>query len=138
VNTVICSIRLCSDLLVDYRVGRIRAIFQLREREVKHLDIPKDKPLPSHLAYVEWFTPFPDTSEPHHRQYKLSYSRVAGGTLASVVDVSSIVSSIHLLPRFGRICERKWTSSNVLDKCTTFYVNSFGNHDRDIHDLLSQ
>ena len=114
---VICTLPLCAHLLLDYRIGCVRAVFQLRERDIKHLDIPKDKPLPSHLAYVEWFTPFPDTPEPHHHQYKLSYSLVAGGKLASVVDVSSIVSSIHLLHRFGQICERRWTSSNVLDLC---------------------
>ena len=87
------------------------------------------------MAYVEWYTPF-TTPERHHRQYKVRPLWVEGGVSASIVDVSDVVSSIHLLPKFGPVCNRDSTSSNVLDRCDTFYVNSFGNHDRDIHDIL--
>jgi hypothetical protein len=97
---------------------------------------PSDRP--QHLAYIDWYTDFPRHSEPYHRQFKVSPAPApGGGNLASIVPVTSIVSSVHLLPRFGSTpCNRDWTTSNVLDQCTQFFVNSFGDHDRDIHDLL--
>jgi hypothetical protein len=85
------------------------------------------------MAYVEWYTSFTANPERYHQQYKIRPTFVDGGVSASIVDISDIVVSISLLPKFGPVCDQTWTSSNVLDLCDTFYVNSFGNHDRDIH-----
>ncbi|KAH7904086.1 hypothetical protein BJ138DRAFT_1019618, partial [Hygrophoropsis aurantiaca] len=43
----------------------------------------------------------------------------------SVVPVASLRRSIHLIPKFGPIAPREWTSSNVLEQCSTFFVNCF-------------
>jgi hypothetical protein len=101
----------------------------------------RDIPLaerPDYLAYVDWYTPFSREPERHHRQFKIAPSPApGGGNLASVVPLSWIVSSVYLIPKFGPVCNRYWKSSTVLDQCPQFYVNSFGDHDRDIHDLLN-
>jgi hypothetical protein len=78
-----------------------------------------------HLAYVEWFSSFPSTPDRNHGLYKVTRSFMDGKRLTSVIEVSSIRRSIHLFPKFGRIAPRHWTSNNVLDECTTFFVNAF-------------
>ena len=93
---------------------------------------------PKHLAYVHWFSNFPRSPDSSHQQFKITQSLApGGGNLASVVPITSIVSSVHLLPKFGEIAPRHWTSSNVLDNAQSFYVNSFGDHDQDIHDIIN-
>ncbi|KAJ4475630.1 hypothetical protein J3R30DRAFT_3224255, partial [Lentinula aciculospora] len=113
------------ELTVDTRVAQVRLVFTIPEKISKTLfaDIPK-KDQPHHLAYVEWFTSFPSNPDPNHRLYKVSHCEVEGGHLASVVDIQRLVRSIHLFPRFGRVANRNWTSSSVLDECKSFFVNS--------------
>ncbi|KAJ7060713.1 hypothetical protein C8F01DRAFT_988391, partial [Mycena amicta] len=81
-------------------------------------------PPPRHLAYVEWFSPFSNAPEAWHHFYKIKRSMRNGDRDASIVPVSCIRRSIHLLPKFGPIAPKEWTSSNVLDLCPTFFVNS--------------
>lgn len=120
---------------LDTRVARIRLVFTLPEKIASSLfaDVPQED-RPYHLAYVEWFTPFPANSDPNHRLYKVSHCEVEGGRLASVVDLQRLIRSIHLFPKFGCVANRTWTSSSVLDKCKTFFVNS--DSDRHIYQLF--
>ncbi|KAF8873439.1 hypothetical protein BD779DRAFT_1477023 [Infundibulicybe gibba] len=37
---------------------------------------------PKHLAYVEWFTPFKNAPEPHHKMYRISRSMSRGERVA--------------------------------------------------------
>ena len=76
------------------------------------------------LAYIEWFTKFtmPDAS---HRMFKLNRSLEDGERVASVVPVSMIRRSARLFPKFGPVVPEEWSSNNVLEKCTTFYLNPF-------------
>jgi hypothetical protein len=118
----------------DYCVSCIRVVFSVTtQQEWKHFTT--HHPQPNYMAYVEWYTPF-TMPERHHRQYKVRLLWVEGGVSTSIVDVSDVVSSIRLLPKFGPVCNRDWTSSNVLDHCDTFYVNSFGNYNRGIYNIL--
>ena len=82
---------------------------------------------PMFLAYIEWFTPIPATRDPKHLMYKVLRSVQGGRRNASIIPVDTILGSVHLLPRFGPIVPRDWTTYTVLEKCQTFYVNPFTN-----------
>ena len=76
------------------------------------------------LAYVEWFSKFtvPDRD---HQMFKLNRSLEDDERVASIVPVSTIRRSVHLFPKFGPVVPDGWTSDNVLEKCTLFYLNPF-------------
>jgi len=109
-----------------YRVGRIRVIFSIPERYHHNL-LYAGVGIPDHLAYVEWLTPLREEPDPHHLLYQVSAERDTEGNhlVASIVPLDDIRRSVHLFPKFGRVAPHTWTSSNVLDLCQTFYVNSF-------------
>ncbi|KAJ7588269.1 hypothetical protein C8J56DRAFT_1004496 [Mycena floridula] len=121
--------------ITGYRIGQVRVMFSIPKKALPVLFHPGTRP-PQHLAYIEWFSPFPERPGAHHLLYKVSRSRAAGGGhLSSIVPVANIHRSAHLLPKFGPVAPVEWTSSspaaatltssNVLDLCPTFYVNPF-------------
>lgn len=57
--------------------------------------------------------------------YKVKQVIRDGDRLASIIPLQSIRRSVYLLPSFGNAVPKAWTSGNVLDKCATFYVDSF-------------
>ncbi|KAJ7797267.1 hypothetical protein B0H14DRAFT_2389918 [Mycena olivaceomarginata] len=63
---------------------------------------------------------FPRRPEPIHLMYKISRLE---DRVASIIPVENIWRSIHLFPQFGPVVPREWTSQNVLDKATKFYVS---------------
>lgn len=111
-----------------YCVGRIRFVFSIPKPAINTLFPPMMQDLvPAHLAYVEWFSPF-NTIPPgrDHGMYKISKLKdTHGQQKASVVPVSSIRQSVHLIPVFGSVAPAEWRSSNVLDHAEDFLVNSF-------------
>ncbi|KAJ3998439.1 hypothetical protein F5050DRAFT_1798464 [Lentinula boryana] len=121
----------------NIRVARVRLVFTLPDKVANSLFavILPNQNRPCHLAYVEWFTPFSASPDANHHLYQVSHSGVEGGHLASVIDVCQLIRSVHLFPKFGRVADRTWTSSTVLDKCKTFLVNS--DSDRHIYQLFS-
>ncbi|KAE9389182.1 hypothetical protein BT96DRAFT_1070933 [Gymnopus androsaceus JB14] len=116
-----------------FRVGQLCLVFLLPLATMSNLckDVPFSK-WPKHLAYIEWFSAF---SKPgaNHFLYKIiqSVSR-KGGNLASVADLTWVTRSVALTPRFGKVADQTWASSNVMDKCKSFLVNPFP----DQHDHL--
>ena len=52
-----------------------------------------------------------------------------GSRLCSGIPLSEVQGSVHLFPRFGAVAPVNWMSSNVLDECTTFFLNDFTNRD---------
>ncbi|KAJ7703550.1 hypothetical protein B0H17DRAFT_922054, partial [Mycena rosella] len=86
------------------------------------------------LAYVEWFSPFTATPEPNHLMYKVSRTEKDGERMASIIPVQNIRRSIHLCPKFGPAVPPEWKSSNVLEKCRTFFANPLS--DRHIYITL--
>ncbi|KAF9456231.1 hypothetical protein BDZ94DRAFT_1178188 [Collybia nuda] len=58
--------------------------------------------------------------------YKVSRCILDDGSyLASIIPVANIFQSVHLLPKFGPVAAHDWSSSNVLERCKTFFANSF-------------
>lgn len=117
-----------------FRVAQVRLVFTIPRRGLEDLfpHTPPDN-RPGHLAYVEWFTPF-TTPGPDHGLYKVSRATRHGQPLCSVIPVTDIERSCHLLPLFGSVAPRHWTSSNVLEACPSFLVNAFA--DRNMYKLI--
>jgi len=109
--------------LQGYRVGQIRLIFSLPLKHSQDL-FPSHMIPPGHLAYVEWFTAFP-VADANHGLRKISRCVRNGARLASVIEVKDIERSCHLLPDFGPVAPREWSTHNVLEECTSFWVNPF-------------
>ena len=104
---------------VGLTVGRVRVIFKLPEEICDH---------PEPLAFVEWFTPL-TTMDPDLGMYIIGASSRNLRRRTSVVPVSHIVRSCHLLPRFGKApIDPTWHSANILDQNIKFYVNCYLRH----------
>ena len=111
--------------MLGYRIAQLKVIFSIPRRETAQLFSPNHSP-PQYLAYVEWFTPFTRSPQVNHLLYRVKRALPPNGErLASVIPLHNIRRSIQLFPVFGSVAPREWTSSNVLDLCPTFYVNSF-------------
>lgn len=74
-----------------------------------------------HLTYIEWFSTF-SVPNPDHGMLRLN---CMPDHIVSIVPVLSIRHSVHLFPKFGPKVPEHWTSANVLEECTTFYLNPF-------------
>ena len=110
---------------VGHRIAQVRIVFQIPQRYIKEVFPSTDAMPPTHLAYVEWFTPLPAMPEPKHLMYKVSRMMSQGCRCASIIPVKSILRSVHLIPRFGPVTPQEWKTFTILDQCHTFYVNPF-------------
>ena len=94
-----------------------------------------DISIPRLLAYVEWYSTFKDHPENDTALYKITpLMDRNGGPICSVIPVANIRRSVHLLPKFGPVAPQEWKTSNVLDLCRIFFVNSFT--DRHLYRIL--
>ncbi|RPD75308.1 hypothetical protein L226DRAFT_462412 [Lentinus tigrinus ALCF2SS1-7] len=121
-------------IISGFCVAQVRLVFKLPDKAMPelfpHLPVAQQ---PNHLAYVEWFTPF-DATAAHHGLYKVKRSIRGRARLASVIPVEQLYRSCHLLPEFGPVAPRDWTTYNILDACPSFLVNSFS--DRHMYKLM--
>ena len=91
--------------------------------------------VPLHLAYVQWYSKLTEP-EPNHGMFKIRPQKDAEGSwICSIVPVGNIQRSVHLIPKFGPVAPAEWTSSNVLDCCDIFYLNTFS--DRQIYRMMA-
>ncbi|KAI9001505.1 hypothetical protein BD414DRAFT_406373 [Trametes punicea] len=110
--------------LEGLRVARVRAILRLPLTYGEELT--KDP-----VAFVEWFTPF-RTQDVDSGMFPVSYSSRNHRRRVSIIPVTQIIRSCYLIPKWGRKVDTTWTSANVLDKCTKFYVSPYLRH----HDFV--
>lgn len=103
-------------------MGRVRIVFSLPEKTLPTF-FPNGTQTPQHLAYVDWFSPFPTNSHRDHGLYAIHALDRTWET-SSIVPVANIKRSVHLFPSFGKKVPRNWTSDTVLDDCKFFLVNS--------------
>ncbi|KAN0107496.1 hypothetical protein V8E52_010091 [Russula decolorans] len=97
-------------------VARVRAIFKLPVAFGDH---------PEPLAYVEWFTPL-STEDTDIGMYVIGASTRNRRRRTSVVPVSKLQHSCHLIPRLGKgHIDPTWHSANILDQDIKFYVNCY-------------
>ena len=108
------------------RVAQIQVIFA----------VPADlcQPLiPSHLAYVEWFTHF-QSPNPDSCLHSVNRSYCNNSPAAEIIPITSIVSSCYLTPKFGtKYHPARWDTENILDECKSFYLTKHINLDTFLH-----
>ncbi|KAH8085426.1 hypothetical protein BXZ70DRAFT_1045629 [Cristinia sonorae] len=112
-----------------YEIGQVRVIFSIPPDAIAMLFPPEGPQPPQYLAYVEWFTGLQQPPDPSHGMFRLRRKTyMADGVTkrkATIIPLSDIRRSVMLFPHFGPVAPRHWTSENVLELCTRFYVNSW-------------
>lgn len=107
-----------SQTLDGLHVGQVKVIFSLP---------PEYGKFKEPLIYVEWFTPL-HQQDPISGMYKITPSTRQHRRNASIIPVSWVARSCHLIPQFGRSVHCSWKQDNVLKKCSTFFVNPYLRH----------
>ncbi|KAH7101919.1 hypothetical protein BKA62DRAFT_618075 [Auriculariales sp. MPI-PUGE-AT-0066] len=106
-------------ILLDLRVGRLRAIFKIPELFSDDLFGVTQ---PDHLALVELYLPLGRREDTVNGMYNV---QKPPHSIAVVVEVNSLRRAAHLFPKFGaQRVDRKLTSLTVLNKYTDFYLNN--------------
>ncbi|KAE9388346.1 hypothetical protein BT96DRAFT_1074145, partial [Gymnopus androsaceus JB14] len=96
-------------------VARVRAIFNL----------PAELgTFPHPLAYVDWFTPLRKVDK-DTLMYRVEHSERNHIRVSSIIPVTYISRSCHLVPFSGKCTNRSWTSESILDKCKSFLLNPY-------------
>lgn len=112
-------------ILPGYRVARIRVVFSLPDSSLEVL-FNDGIEVTQHLVFVEWFSAFVNP-ERIHGLFKIRPLKNLGdgSPVTEVIPLDNVRRSVHLYPQFGPFAPVEWTSSTVLDKCDTFFVNTF-------------
>ncbi|KAI0082439.1 hypothetical protein K474DRAFT_1585490 [Panus rudis PR-1116 ss-1] len=104
--------------IVGVRAARVHVIFNLP---------PQFLPLgcaQKTLAYIEWYTPFTRLDE-ETGMYYVSRSTRNKQPNAMIVDIEDILGPCHLIPRCNATIDRTWSSDQILDVATHFFVNPY-------------
>ncbi|KAJ3557813.1 hypothetical protein NM688_g1264 [Phlebia brevispora] len=101
--------------LQGLRAAHVKVIFEL-PLEFGRLSHP--------LAYIEWYTPFTRTDS-LTGMYQVTHSTRARQPNAMIVSVDCIVGPCHLIVKCGQEIDLAWTSANILDRATSFFVNPY-------------
>lgn len=80
------------------------------------------------LAYIRWFRGF-SAKDQNTDMYKISLSTRSGGYAnTSIIPITQIARSCHLVPAFGKEIDRSWTRENALKKSSDFFLNPYLRH----------
>ncbi|KAI0071637.1 hypothetical protein K474DRAFT_1712310 [Panus rudis PR-1116 ss-1] len=104
--------------LIGLRAARVRVIFKTPPQFLL-LGCRQEI-----LAYVEWYTPFTRIDHAVHMYYVARSTR-HNVPNASIVPVQDIIAPCHLIPRCNQKIDPSWSSENVLECATHFYVNPY-------------
>jgi hypothetical protein len=105
------------------RIGRIHVIFAL-PKELDGFSVPKTWPTQP-VAYIEWYTPLKPQADHSTSMYRVKKMKPGTSGLASIVSLTSIQQSCMLSPSFGEEVDNSWTSSNVLDSSSSFWLHNW-------------
>lgn len=99
-------------------MAQVRVIFILPD----HL---RGRDLPKYHAYVEWFNPL-RTPDPDSLLHSVTRSYQHGRPLAEIIPLTDIVSSCHLIPKFGtNFHPARWNNVEILDNWKSFTLNKY-------------
>ncbi|KAJ7223235.1 hypothetical protein GGX14DRAFT_351944, partial [Mycena pura] len=98
--------------------GRIRAIFAL-PIEYGEYSVP--------LAYIEWFRPL-NSFDKTLAMFKVTPAFRQHARHASIIPITQINRSCHLIPKFPPKVDRTLTADDVLERVTEFYLNPYLRH----------
>ena len=81
--------------------------------------------IPKRLAYIKWFTPFhaPNSDTGFYSVSRSHQNRIPS---AAIIPIDLIVSSCHLILKFGmNFNPARWDSTEILEECTSFLLNKY-------------
>ncbi|KAJ3816303.1 hypothetical protein F5880DRAFT_1494435, partial [Lentinula raphanica] len=110
------------------RAARLRVIFRLPQM-IKDPDsgFPVKAPAhwpKEHLAYVTWYSRFKSSPDKATGMYKVEPSIGSNGVpLGAVIPLSNIRQNCMLVPSKA-VWDNHWDSDNILDECSSFFVNN--------------
>ncbi|VDB94448.1 unnamed protein product [Peniophora sp. CBMAI 1063] len=111
--------------VTGYRVGQVRLIFSLSEKARERVFGARAANIPTHLAYIEWFSSFKNRPEKDIDLYHIRREVIQQERLVSILPIERIRRSVSLFPRLGTAIDPFWTADNVLEVCEHFFVNCF-------------
>ena len=74
--------------------------------------------------WMEWYTA-PTSFDADLGMYSVGLSSTMQERTASVIAISDVLRSCHLVPQWGKSIPRHWSSEDVLDQAHRFYVNPY-------------
>ncbi|KAJ3834431.1 hypothetical protein F5878DRAFT_544828 [Lentinula raphanica] len=107
--------------------ARLRVIFQLPS-EVYNNGRPSKAPPnwpKEHLAYITWYTRFKSSPDSSTGMYKVEPAFDSNGMpQGAIIPLSNIRQSCMLVPSTKTSWDKNWNSDNILDECSSFFVNN--------------
>jgi len=105
-------------------IGQVQCIFSLPPHAMNLWFLAQSGAFPhKHFTYIEWFTQA--QKDQNSKLFKVSHLMAQGERCVSIIPVSLILSSIQLFLKFGAQAPVSWSSSNVFESATSFYVYVF-------------
>ncbi|KAJ3753472.1 hypothetical protein EV360DRAFT_53426 [Lentinula raphanica] len=108
------------------RAARVRVIFCLPQKVLKRgflVNAPSSWPQEP-LAYVTWYTRFKSAPDKTTGMYYVEPAIASNGIpQGAIIPLANIRQNCMLVPSL-QVWESSWTSDNILDKCSSFFVNN--------------